>query len=118
MNTGELFGTARDAISARAAFGEPIERDGYTVIPVACASGGGGIGGGRDERGAHGEGGGFGLGTRPLGVYVIGPDGVRWIPAVDVNRVISTVGTVTLAAVLAAVRISRRARPARRRRIG
>ena len=75
-------------------FGEPYERDGVVVIPVATVAGGGG-GGGEDDRGeqrsrrlGQGTGGGFGSVAKPAGVYVISGDTVRWQPAVDVNRII------------------------------
>ncbi len=35
-----------------------------------------------------GGGGGFGVQVRPLGVYVVDDEGVRWQPALDLNRVI------------------------------
>ena len=42
MNVDELLQGARDAISVKRVYGEPIERDGLTVIPVAAVRGGGG----------------------------------------------------------------------------
>ena len=65
-------------------FGESIEDQGVTVIPVAKVAGGGGGGGDTEGNG----GGGFGLAGKPAGVYVVEGNGVRWRPAVDVNRVI------------------------------
>jgi len=82
----EMFEGARDAMSVRRVFGDPIERDGVTVVPVASVSGGGGGGEGGDE-GSEGTGGGFGLRARPVGVYVIRGDEVEWQPALDVTRV-------------------------------
>ena len=38
--------------------------------------------------GQDGEGGGFGLITRPAGAYVINNGEARWVPAIDVNRVV------------------------------
>ena len=35
-----------------------------------------------------GGGGGYGVHVRPVGVYSVGPDGTRWHPALDLNRVI------------------------------
>ncbi len=47
------------AASVKAVFGEPVERDGVTVIPVAKVSWGfGGGGGGEGEEEGHGGGGG------------------------------------------------------------
>ena len=83
MNVDELLGGARDAISVRRVFGDPIEHDGVMVVPVAKVGGGGG--GGSDNE--HNGGGGFGLGARPVGVYVIKDGQVSWRPAVDPVRV-------------------------------
>jgi uncharacterized spore protein YtfJ len=65
-------------MSARAVFGDPVERDGITVIPVARVRWGfgGGAGAGGDENvagGEHGEGSGGGGGamSSPLGFIEI-----------------------------------------------
>jgi uncharacterized spore protein YtfJ len=54
------------ASQARAVFGEPVERDGITVIPVAKARWGFGGGSGDNAEG-RGVGGGGGGGVTPLG---------------------------------------------------
>jgi uncharacterized spore protein YtfJ len=84
MDLQEIFEQAREAFSARVVVGEPVERDGVTVIPAVSVRGGGGGGGGR-ERGEGG--GGFGLHARPVGAWVIRGEHVRWEPAVDVTAV-------------------------------
>jgi uncharacterized spore protein YtfJ len=84
MDVQTLLNQARDALTVKRVFGEPIERDGVTVIPVANVAGGAGGGG---ESGS-GSGGGFGLRATPAGVYVIKDGKVDWQPAVDVNRAI------------------------------
>jgi uncharacterized spore protein YtfJ len=87
--------------NVRAVFGEPIERDGITVVPVARVRwgfGGGagrgpiGVGPGIDGQGAAraggideglsgmGTGGGGGATADPVGYLEIGPDGVSFIP--------------------------------------
>jgi uncharacterized spore protein YtfJ len=81
----ELLGGARDAITVKRVFGEPIETEGVTVIPAAKVGGGGGGGGDNENNG----GGGFGFGARPVGAYVIKGDDVKWVPAVDVNRLLA-----------------------------
>lgn len=96
MKLEDLKALARDAISVRKVFGDPVERDGVTVIPVARVAGGGGGGRGHDERGEEGEGGGFGMGGTPVGVFVIKDGKVRWQPAVDVNRIVLVLGAVGL----------------------
>lgn len=75
---------ARDLLTVRRVFGEPIERDGVTVIPAAKVRGGGG--GGGDTQGNGG--GGFGVSATPAGAYVIKDGTVRWEPALDLGRTI------------------------------
>ncbi|HEY1330758.1 MAG TPA: spore germination protein GerW family protein [Actinomycetota bacterium] len=92
MDVQEVVSQARDAISVKRVFGDPIEKDGVTVIPAAKVGGGAGGGGGegqdQDGVGGKGSGTGFGLSARPAGAYVIKDGTVTWRPAVDVNRVI------------------------------
>jgi uncharacterized spore protein YtfJ len=84
--------TIRETVDRAAGkvFGEPIHRDGLTVLPVAAVATGGGGGGGTAPKGtdASGEGGGFGVLAKPAGAFVIKDGSVAWRPAVDVNRVI------------------------------
>ncbi len=84
MNVDEMLGGLRDSLRAQMVFGEPIERDGTTVIPAANVRGGGG-GGGDSE---HNGGGGFGVKARPAGAYVIRGGDVEWRPAVDVDGIV------------------------------
>lgn len=102
-----------EPFGVREVYDEPIERDGVLVIPAARVwSGGGGGGGGGTERGAaepepsedrtddeagaepntpaEGGGGAVGFGRRaePAGAFVVDDRGVRWIPAVSVNRIV------------------------------
>jgi len=107
MKVAELVTTVRDAITVSRVFAEPYEKDGVTVIAAATVAGGGGGGGGHDERGQEGEGGGFGVVARPAGAYVIKDGGVRWRPAVDVNRLIATVGAVAIAYLFTRARIEK-----------
>jgi uncharacterized spore protein YtfJ len=83
VNPEELLQGAKDAITVRRVFGEPIEHEGVVVVPVAKVAGGGGGGGDSENNG----GGGFGLGARPVGVYVIKDGQVSWRPAIDPIRV-------------------------------
>jgi uncharacterized spore protein YtfJ len=84
----EILAQARDSLTVQRVFGEPIEREGMTLIPVAKVSGGGGGGGGQDESGSGGSGVGYGVQAQPLGMYVIKDGKLSWQPAVDVNKVI------------------------------
>jgi uncharacterized spore protein YtfJ len=105
MKIDELLSRATAPLQAKMVYTEPIEKDGITVIGAAKLIGGGGGGNGADERGQHGEGGGLGLTARPVGAYIIKDGKLRWEPAVDVNRVITTVGTVVVTAILVVGRI-------------
>jgi hypothetical protein len=80
MDVKDILSQAEDAMNVKRVFGEPIEKDGVTIIPVAKVGG--------SEEGNKGFGAGFGLSATPAGVYVIRDGRVGWRPAVDVNRVI------------------------------
>lgn len=88
MDIRELLAQAQDAMSVKRVFGDPYERDGVTIIPVAKISGGAGGGSGEGETQGRGWGGGFGVSARPAGVYIIKGGQVTWQPALDVNRII------------------------------
>lgn len=102
----ELIKGHRDAINVRRVYGDPFERNGVTVIPAAKVLGGGGGGAGRSPEGeGEGSGSGFGLMGKPVGAYVITGNDVKWMPALDVNRIIAGVFAVAaLAMVLKARR--------------
>lgn len=68
--------------NARCIYGEPVERDGVTVIPVAKAAYGFGGGGGKGELGA-GEGGGGGVMLTPVGYIEIKNGETRFRPTRD-----------------------------------
>ena len=95
----ELLQGARDAISVKRVFGDPIESEGVTIVPAAKVGGGGG--GGGDN--AHNGGGGFGIGGKPVGVYVIKDGQVSWRPAIDPARV-AFLAVVAFALLLRAAR--------------
>ena len=107
MKVDQLVATAREAMSVRRVYGEPFEKDGVTLIAGARVSGGAGGGGGQDQNGQEGEGGGFGVQARPTGAYVIKDGQVRWMPAVDVNRVIAMLGSVLMVFFVTRARIVR-----------
>ena len=77
MDYTELLSEVKDAITVKRVYGDPIEKDGMTVIPVASVRGGG-----------VGSGSGFGVSARPAGVYVIKDGDVVWRPAFDLGRTI------------------------------
>jgi uncharacterized spore protein YtfJ len=82
-NVDELLKGARDAITVKRVYGDPVESEGVKIVPAAVVRGGGG-GGGDDEGNG---GGGFGLHARPAGAWVIRDSDATWKPAVDLNRV-------------------------------
>jgi uncharacterized spore protein YtfJ len=98
-----------DSLTVSRVYGEPCERDGVTVIPAALVAAGGGGGGGRDTDGQEGEGGGFGLAAFPTGAYMIKNGSVRWIPAVDVNRLLIGLSFVVFRIMRSRRRAARRA---------
>jgi uncharacterized spore protein YtfJ len=118
---------ARDALTVRRVFGEPVAHGDVTVIPVARVRGGHGIGfwsgalrsggaqvagedGPHGPRGGRGDGGAGGLGVdvRPAGVYVIHGEDAEWHPALDVTRIALGGQAVAVVAILAATRLARR----------
>lgn len=107
MKIQELLAQATRPFEARMVYGEPVERDGVTVVPAARVVGGGGGGDGEDNRGRRGEGGGMGLIARPVGAFVIRGGEARWEPAVDVNRVIGAVAAVLITVAVVLSRIMR-----------
>ncbi len=119
----EIMQGTRDTYTVSRVFGEPIERDGVTIIPVATVAGGGGGGqgpmtqeapGGELAQGAEGQeagagtaegsGGGFGGMAKPAGVYTVKAGHVTYQPAVDVTRLgiaaMILAGIVTVMALL------------------
>jgi uncharacterized spore protein YtfJ len=84
MNVDEMLTGARDAVTVKRVYGDPIERDGILVVPAAKVSGGGG--GGADAQ--NNGGGGFGIAAKPAGAWVIKGGEVEWQPALDINRIV------------------------------
>lgn len=130
MQVDEVMTAARDALTVSRVFGEPIERDGITIVPVANVMGGGGGGEGTPtemgaqgaaggesgegmgaRHGASGTGVGFGMRATPAGVYEIKDGQVRWIPALDVGRV-ALVGQLVAIVFLLVIRSIARSRTA------
>ncbi|MGH2488692.1 MAG: hypothetical protein ACRDFR_03620 [Candidatus Limnocylindria bacterium] len=83
MNVDEMLQGARDTMTVSRVYGEPIERNGVTLIPAADVMGGGGGGSDTENNG----GGGFGVRARPVGTWIIRGDDVTWEPAIDATQV-------------------------------
>jgi uncharacterized spore protein YtfJ len=99
----QTIAEAKDAMSVKRVFGDPLEKNGVTVIPAARVQGGAGGGGGEGPEGqGGGTGSGFGMNARPAGAFVIKGDEVDWRPAIDVNRVILGGQLIAIAALLLA----------------
>ncbi|MDG4820850.1 hypothetical protein O7635_03155 [Asanoa sp. WMMD1127] len=95
MDINQILSTAREALSVRRVFGDPVERDGVTLVPAAIVVGGLGAGGGeRDQQsGAGGGAGGFAV---PAGAYSIAGGRVRWHPAVNANAIAVAAAAVAM----------------------
>ena len=117
MDVQEVLNQARDAMTVKRVFGDPYEKDGVTVIPVAHVMGGAGAGGGTGPgakpagagEDAVGEGAGaadsgygmgYGLRATPAGVYVIKGGDVEWKPALDMNSLTLQRAGVAIVALL------------------
>ena len=115
MDAHEVLTQARDAMTVKRVFGDPYEKDGITVIPVANLMGGAGAGGGAEAgtrpesaaaedageaSGDSGYGMGYGLRATPAGVYVIKDGEVEWKPALDTNRLTLQRAGVAIVALL------------------
>jgi len=83
MDLDALLQGHRDAVSVRRIYGDPVERDGVTIVPAASVFGG--TGGGGDAEGNGG--GGFGLVGRPVGAWVIRDGQATWEPVNDLSRI-------------------------------
>jgi len=86
MNVDEMLAGARDTMTVKRVYGDPIERDGILLIPAAKVAGGGGGGGDKENNG----GGGFGVTAKPAGAWIIRNGEVAWEPAIDATRIATT----------------------------
>jgi uncharacterized spore protein YtfJ len=100
MQTVEMLEKARDALTVRAAVGEPLHENGVTILPMAKIRSG--AGGGESPEGSKnpGRGGGFGATSTPVGAFVIKEGTVSWRPAVDINKIILGAQAVAIVALL------------------
>lgn len=100
MDLQQMVDGVGDALTVRRVFGDPLQENGVTIIPVAKVRGGAGGGEGAREDEGQGSGGGFGLTATPEGVFVVSGTRVDWKPAVDVNRIVAGAQTVAVVALL------------------
>ena len=69
MNVDDVLAAARDSVTTRRVYAEPVERDGITVIAAAAVAGGGGGAEGAVEpkKAGRDRAAGFGLRAKPVG---------------------------------------------------
>jgi uncharacterized spore protein YtfJ len=91
---------------ATAVFGEPVEREGVTVIPVARTAWGFGGGAGEAEEGG-GQGGGGGARSTAIGYIELRDGESRYRPIVDLRPFVAAAAVGLAAGILAALRSSR-----------
>jgi uncharacterized spore protein YtfJ len=98
QRVGETVG---DKAKVSTVFGEPVEREGITVIPVAKArfgfGGGGGAGGPKGEEGSGGGGGG-GASVTPVGYIEVRDGGAVFRRISNPSDVVAAVVAASLAA--------------------
>lgn len=112
--------TVGDRARASTVFGEPVEREGITVIPVARAKFGFGGGGGEGKQGP-GRGGGGGALVSPLGFIEVRDGAAQYkrIPRrAGLLGIAATASLVVLALAGLSMELQRRASRARRPRLG
>lgn len=111
VETGDFLGHLADRIGARvqasAIFGQPVERGGITVIPVAKATWGFG-GGAGGEAGKEGAGGGGGGVVSPLGYIEVRESGAEFRHIRDPRLIATTVAAAIGVAGLVAWTVRRR----------
>ncbi len=101
MDVQDVITQTRDALTVKRVFGEPYEKDGVTVIPVARVQGGAGGGGGEGPEGqGKGSGSGFGVSARPVGAFLIRNNDLTWRPVIDLNRIVLGGQIVAIVALL------------------
>jgi uncharacterized spore protein YtfJ len=103
IDVHQVLTSAQRSIDVRRVFGDPIEREGVTIIPVASVRGGGGGGGGNGPDESTGSGAGFGVTARPAGFIVVRGDHAEWKPTGDPDR-IALAGLAVVALLLLVVR--------------
>jgi uncharacterized spore protein YtfJ len=85
--TDKLHGTA----TVRTVFGEPVQANGKTIVPVAKV--GYGFGAGADDaKGGFSGGGGGGVGIKPVGVIEVTDKGTRFIGIHERSKLLAVLG--------------------------
>ena len=108
MDLQEMVSGSRDTATVGRVYGEPLERDGTTVIPAAKVSARGGSGA---ARGGEHSGGGFRADAEPVGAFVIKNGEVEWKPVFDLSGTVrrgQLVGVVALLVLWALIKSLKR----------
>jgi len=98
----DLLSQVQTGARVTTAIGEPIQVGDRQVIPAVkityCGGGGGGGGTMREQQAGegHGSGAGAGVRIRPLGCWIVGPQGEIWLPALDINRTFLIAGAIVM----------------------
>ena len=93
--------TVGERAQASAIFGDPVERQGVTVVPVAKARfgfGGGGGGGTREESQGFGRGGGAGVAVTPIGYIEVRNSGAEFKRITTAADLLALVAAFSIAA--------------------
>lgn len=98
---GRIFEKFRQQREVSLVFGEPIEFKNKKVLPVAkvnyiVGGGGGNTGETGNTSSSQGEGGGGHISIRPLGVYEIDAEKVKFIPIIDFKFTLTLFSVFTL----------------------
>jgi len=97
-----LAGAVGGSVQAQSVYGQPVEREGITIIPVARVSYGFGGGGGTGKTAEHGEGGGGAGQVHPVGFISVrgGSAEFRSIPdpSADARRIVAVLAGAGLGA--------------------
>ncbi len=107
MDVEEMVTRSQDTATVGRVYGEPLEKDGITVIPAAKVSARGGSGA---ARGGEHSGGGFRADAEPVGAFVIRNGQVEWKPVFDLGATVrrgQLVGAVALLVLWAVIRALR-----------
>lgn len=82
----QFFGEQlKQIFTAKTIYGEAIERDGITVVPVSRVNIRGGFGVGKEKISANeGGGGGMDSSIRPVGFLKVGQGKAKFVPAFDI----------------------------------
>src|SRR5665213_266257 len=113
LDVHQLINETTSVLSSHSVFGDPVERDGMTIITAARVRGGGGAGAGvgpanDGQEQQRGWGGGASAIAEPVGAYVLRNGTVKWQPALDVNAIVRRFVLAWALVALAGIRLARK----------